>query len=258
MFGTRKRKAKVETGTNNIPEILKLYESEGYVIKRKMLDKEIVASLLTKTDKRMQTKKWRSIPGQNRAQSLIKRKDRQPFLKNMSPIVDYIQSLGYPIEAIATARDGGLSILRSWDKSEKQLLHCDFNENKNFFSLTMEKKFSSIPLVVVVALVDNTPFIVFPGAIARAPTSNGRCALHDPDKAITLKLNSGDVCIFRADLIHSGAAFNLKKNENNFRFHLFVSSSDDVIGNAQNAFKVAQKFRLKRPRGVQKDTPYVN
>jgi hypothetical protein len=59
-------------------------------------------------------------------------------------------------------------------------------------------KHNKVPLACLVALTDGTLFDVWPGAIC---FDSSRFY-----KPLQIKLRSGDVLIFRSDLVHGGAA----------------------------------------------------
>ncbi len=70
-----------------------------------------------------------------------------------------------------------------------------------------------MPLACVIACMDGTYFDVWPGAI--------RCFDEEPGKTFQHKrvmLNAGDMLVFRGDLVHGGAAFDLL----NVRVHAFL------------------------------------
>ena len=71
-----------------------------------------------------------------------------------------------------------------------------------------------MPLGCVIAVMPNTPFIVWHGAI--------RCFDRPADGRVfhpkVLMLQPGDMLIFRGDLVHAGAAF----DEFNVRIHAYL------------------------------------
>jgi hypothetical protein len=73
----------------------------------------------------------------------------------------------------------------------------------------------NMPLACLVALVDDTPFDVWPGAI--------RFDFARSYKPMKVKLNKGDVLIFRGDLVHAGAACGEVEN---VRIHAYL----DAVG----------------------------
>lgn len=70
-----------------------------------------------------------------------------------------------------------------------------------------------MPLASVVAVMPNTFFDVWPGAIDCFGQGNGRVFSH-----LRLVLNPGDLLIFRGDLVHGGAAFDTF----NIRIHTYM------------------------------------
>jgi hypothetical protein len=73
----------------------------------------------------------------------------------------------------------------------------------------------NMPFACLVALVDGTPFDVWPGAI--------RFDFARSYKPMKVKLNKGDVLIFRGDLVHAGAACG---EVGNVRIHAYL----DAVG----------------------------
>jgi hypothetical protein len=232
----------------------KLYIEQGYLLKDNMVSKDNIKELVRITKARGKNN-WVRIPGNKRFQTMIGRKERQEFINLLPNLVSFLHGLGYQDKKIATAKRGGLSVLRSDGSSERQLLHSDYDENAMFRNYTDKGHFSGIPLVVIVPLCDNTPFLVMPGAFARGDVDpvTGRCKLENPANTIRVEMKRGQIMLFRADLLHAGAAFQLPEGESNYRMHIFVSSSG-TIGDPPNAFKKAEAHREQdiRPRRAAK------
>jgi len=164
-----------------------------------------------------------------------------------------LTTVGYTEKSIAAATDGGLSCLRSSGPGRQQLLHSDFQENIKFRENTISGTFANIPIVVIIALCNNTPFMVMARGLSKH--ANGRCEFEDPQNAVDLLLQTGDACMFRADLLHAGAGFkHLQNGDSNYRMHVFISSEDNSIQNPRNSFKVAQILPSRLPRAAARES----
>ena len=108
-----------------------------------------------------------------------------------------------------TPRD--MVVLRSDPGCSVQRAHTDYTAGALRKVLGDDDK---VPLACVIALMDETRFDVWPGAI--------RC-FDLPDDApvfphLQLTLNAGDMLVFRGDLVHGGAAFAVA----NIRLHMYL------------------------------------
>ena len=105
-------------------------------------------------------------------------------------------------------------VLFSMAKCGSQPAHTDYTQQSLEQVLVDEEgggDTERIPLACVMAMEDSTPFDVWPGAL--------RYDHVDPPVQCTrLRLNRGDVLVFRADLVHGGAAFELA----NVRIHAYL------------------------------------
>lgn len=104
---------------------------------------------------------------------------------------EYVDSLGY----------GGVVndvvILKSLPFCKRQQTHCDYDK-KILDNLNVE----DYPYGMIVALDDNTRFIVYP----------------DKNTKKYLRLNRGDILIFRGDLLHAGSEYYVQ----NIRLHAYI------------------------------------
>ena len=146
----------------------------------------------------------------------------------------------FQVSVIVYLTSEGLSILKSTGTRSRQPLHCDYSEKKLFREYTDEKKYTCIPLVVMVPLSGDTPFLTVPGSINRKTTHNGRIELHSPRDMVEIIIRRGDILIFRADLVHAGAGFSLEDEESNYRIHMIISAESGSIGNPPNVFRLAE------------------
>lgn len=95
---------------------------------------------------------------------------------------------------------------------QEQPPHTD---NRPFPGLSDEQ----VPLALLVAVMPKTKLIVWPGSINL--TSNPTLAAdRAPIQRAVLSMDIGDVCIFRGDLVHAGAAY----DEKHIRVHAFLDS----------------------------------
>ena len=101
-------------------------------------------------------------------------------------------------------------ILRSDPGCLPQRAHTDYTA-----AAFRRVKGGNVPLACVIALMDDTYFDVWPGAIQcfNLPAGDARVFHHR-----RLKLNAGDMLIFRGDLVHAGSAF----SQFNIRLHMYL------------------------------------
>jgi hypothetical protein len=99
-----------------------------------------------------------------------------------------------------------------------QLAHIDYT--KEFLSDVLSND-HQIPLACLIALTDDTVFDVWPGAIRFDDSRKF--------KPMKVRLQAGDVLIFRGDLVHAGAGV----EKANVRFHAYM----DVKGKPRPIFE---------------------
>jgi hypothetical protein len=112
-------------------------------------------------------------------------------------------------ELFQKRRPMDMVLLRSVNGCSAQRAHTDY---------TMEEmskvRDDFVPLGCVIALMDDTYFDVWPGAI--------RCYEAPPEgttfEHVRLKLKAGDMLVFRGDLVHGGAAY----SKENVRIHTYL------------------------------------
>jgi hypothetical protein len=86
-----------------------------------------------------------------------------------------------------------------WCKA--QLEHTDFTQSvlaKVLSKVLSPQHDDQMPLACLAALMGGTPFDLWPGGIRPDPSRK--------IKPMQIRLNAGDVLIFRGDLVHAGAA----------------------------------------------------
>lgn len=91
-----------------------------------------------------------------------------------------------------------------------QRAHSDYTE-ESLQPVDVLAQPERAPLACVLALQDDTPFDVWPGAIAFKEGD-------DPVEHCTVILQRGDVLLFRGDLVHAGAAF----GKGHVRLHAYL------------------------------------
>lgn len=128
--------------------------------------------------------------------------------------------------------------LLSMDGCKAQLAHTDFTPD--FLKCVVDD--NQMPLACLIALTDGTMFDVWPGAI--------RFDKSRKIKPMSVRLEAGDVLIFRGDLVHGGAA----AKESNVRLHAYLEVVHDGMDGAQS--------RPKHEDGVEHthfmcDEPYI-
>ncbi len=120
-------------------------------------------------------------------------------------------------------------VLRSEPGCQPQRSHTDYLP-EDVYQLSDD----GIPLACVVACMDETYFDVWPGAI--------RCFDTQPEKTfrhMRLKLNAGDMLVFRGDLVHGGAAF----DKLNVRIHAYLDVRSVKRTNNATHYMDAQEGR---------------
>jgi hypothetical protein len=127
-----------------------------------------------------------------------------------------------------------LVILRSDPGCLPQRAHTDYTDDA--FKLVKD---GNVPLACVIALMDNTYFDVWPEAIQcfNLSTEDTRVFHHR-----RLKLNAGDMLIFRGDLVHAGASF----SEFNIRLHMYLDARG--VKREQNTTFYMDGFEYILPR----------
>ena len=109
---------------------------------------------------------------------------------------------------------GEATVLRSEPGCRAQVAHCDYVPTPALLSTTD----ATVPLLLLVALQDNTTFDVWPQShrlvrrayYAKKPIGRSR-----------IVLDKGDAVLFRGDLVHAGSDF----EASNTRVHLFIDSA---------------------------------
>lgn len=108
-----------------------------------------------------------------------------------------------------------VTVLRSEPGCRAQMAHCDYVPTPALIGTTD----ATVPLLLLVALQDNTTFDVWPQSHRLV-----RRAYYHAKKPIgrsRIVLDKGDAVLFRGDLVHAGSDF----ETSNTRVHFFLDSS---------------------------------
>ena len=112
-------------------------------------------------------------------------------------------------------KEGGMVVLRSDPGCQAQRAHTDYtptDQNGLAYDWSAENE-NQIPLSVLVALMDDTYFDVWPEAIRFKEQQ-------DYIQCKQLRLNAGDVVVFRGDLVHAGGS----SSQLNLRIHAYLEA----------------------------------
>ena len=134
--------------------------------------------------------------------------------------------------------DKSMVVLMSRENCKAQLAHTDFSKDTLAPVKNSDEK---MPLACLVALMDDTAFDVWPGAI--------RFDESRKIKPLQVRLNAGDMLVFRGDLVHGGAAVG---EQENVRIHAYIDV-EGVIRPKENAidetyFMHEKQHILPRPK----------
>jgi len=102
-------------------------------------------------------------------------------------------------------------IIKSLPKCHDQAAHCDYAQVGNILNVSND----FMPLSVLIALQPKTKLHVWPKSI-----HNKNKQMPKYIDKLTVEMNSGDMIIFRGDLVHAGAGY----DEENYRLHAYMDS----------------------------------
>ncbi len=107
-------------------------------------------------------------------------------------------------------------VIHSRPGCQDQAAHCDYIPDLPLAAASDEQ----MPLSAIVALMPDTRLNIWPGSI-KISTLNSRLIEHvKPIQKTIVKLNSGDMLIFRGDLVYAGSSY----EKDNYRLHAFLDS----------------------------------
>ena len=107
-------------------------------------------------------------------------------------------------------------VIKSEKGCKRQLAHCDYPQNIEFARCDDE----NIPLGCLVCVDENTTIDVWQKSIKIPCLAEDLVKKVKPIERTTLKLEIGDIFVFRGDLVHAGSAY----KTDNYRVHLFLDS----------------------------------
>lgn len=138
----------------------------------------------------------------------IKHKKIQKFMSN---ITNFIQT-----NISNTLSMNNWVMIKSLPGCQDQAAHSDYCPSEKFQTL----KNNQYPLLVIVALMDDTKLNVWPNSIGMINETDKELSKRKPIKCQTMSMNKGDVFVFRADLIHAGSGY----DKENHRLHCYLDS----------------------------------
>lgn len=104
-------------------------------------------------------------------------------------------------------------LLHSLPGCERQSAHTDYIPDSSLLQCEKEK----LPYLFLFALEQQTKLVVWPGS-HKVVQGRGRTVVPIEPKVIELK--AGDALVFRPDLVHAGAEYDVE----NFRIHCYIDS----------------------------------
>ena len=106
-------------------------------------------------------------------------------------------------------------IIHSRPGCQDQAAHCDYLPET--LEGTPDRQIS---LAMLICTMPETKLNIWPGSIKLANMSEEELKKIPPIACREVKLNTGDVLLFRADFIHAGSGY----QNNNYRIHAFLDS----------------------------------
>ncbi len=103
-------------------------------------------------------------------------------------------------------------IIKSLPNCHGQAAHCDYAQVGNIMNVQNDL----MPLSVIIALQPDTKLDVWPKSIR-----NSKIKMPKQINKLTLNINTGDMIVFRGDLVHAGSEY----DKENYRLHAFMDSS---------------------------------
>ena len=202
MLGKRKR------SYNNVGEDL---HRDGYVVHRKVID--VTESMQEKflSFARMKSK---TIFNHNKRRRRNDYKRKQAKIKSDAEAIRDIQLFLKDTYPLHTSDE--CVVLHSYPGCQEQSAHCDYVPDKHLATTDDE----NFPLAALFCLMPGTTINLWPGSHRLTYTREDILSTIDEIPKVNVKLEPGDVLIFRGDLVHGGAAY----DEENVRLHTFLDS----------------------------------
>ena len=113
-------------------------------------------------------------------------------------------------------------VLKSVKGCRKQLPHCDYEQDLTF-ATTQDR---DIPLGCLICVMEGTTLDVWPKSHRLPCLHSDITDSVEPISRTTIKLNVGEMLVFRGDLVHAGSSY----QKDNYRVHVFLDS-DKVFRN---------------------------
>jgi hypothetical protein len=124
----------------------------------------------------------------------------------LEPFIEKFRDILYDLIPTGRYIIHDLALLISEPGCQDQPAHSDWTEE----SLSSIPNSDEYPMGCLLALEDNTAFNVWPGASCNDANISA--------EMLRVKLNAGDLLLFRADLIHGGASY----IQRNIRLHAYL------------------------------------
>lgn len=131
-------------------------------------------------------------------------------------------------------------VIHSRPNCQDQAAHCDYVPNPSLGTVPDER----MPLAALVSMMPGTTLNVWPKSI-RLSTLNEALVEQIPSiKCRVVKLNAGDMIVFRGDLVHAGSSY----KKDNYRLHTFLDS--DAVERKPNSTWIVHKHGSESIRKV--------
>jgi ectoine hydroxylase-related dioxygenase (phytanoyl-CoA dioxygenase family) len=153
---------------------------------------------------------------------------RQNKLNTRNPVlrkwIQEIEEIIRSIHPLQKLRFRDWNILQSLPGCKSQQPHTDYVPTEQFIrkmsELDIDENHNKIPLLCLVALESNTYLDIWENSIRLITLSDDHM---NPNISLNrLCLQTGDVLIFRPDLIHAGSSY----SEENIRLHVYLDSEE--------------------------------
>jgi hypothetical protein len=189
-------------------------DPDGFLVLRKIVEPttEVVAEI-----RKIVARRGISIFNGSGAAAKKKRLQTPPIdTMRVSPaLTAFVDSVEYvAIQHYPRLRFSHAAGLLSEPGCEEQPLHCDYDVED---LAPLDDR--DTPRGMLVALEDDTKLVLYPGSHRLWRSVNGEGPVTGTWRH-TLRLDAGDVCFFRGDLLHAGASY----TKQNVRMHAYLDS----------------------------------
>jgi len=107
-------------------------------------------------------------------------------------------------------------VIKSVKGCKKQIPHCDYEQDLSFATAPDDE----VPLGCLICIMEETTLDVWIKSHRLAYLNNEIIDNINPIKRTRIKLNIGEILIFRGDLVHAGSSY----DKDNYRVHVFLDS----------------------------------